>query len=177
MNKYWSDLLNDLEPYVAGEQPQDRSYIKLNTNENPYPPGPAVLEAIQDAAARLRLYPDPDARPLRRAIADFYSVGEDQVFAGNGSDEVLGLAFLAFFRNKPPVSFPDITYSFYPVYCRLFGIPYKVFPLTDQFQIDGSLIPGEAGAIVIANPNASTGACLTRAAVEAMLERFPRRAP
>lgn len=173
MNKYWSDLLNDLEPYVAGEQPQDRSYVKLNTNENPYPPGPAVLEAIQEATARLRLYPDPDARSLTKAIAEFYSLGEEQVFVGNGSDEVLGLAFLAFFRNKPPVSFPDITYSFYPVYCRLFGIPYRVFPLTDRFEIDDSLIPAEAGAIVIANPNASTGACLTRAAIEGMLERHP----
>src|SRR5690554_5273635 len=123
MSRYWSSLVNNLEPYVAGEQPREGGYIKLNTNENPYPPSPKVLEAIAKAADdRLRLYPDPECRMLCRLIADYYQVDVDQVFIGNGSDELLAFAFCAFFEKGSLVFFPDITYTFYPVYCRLFNI-------------------------------------------------------
>jgi histidinol-phosphate aminotransferase len=158
MSKYWSDRLHELSPYVAGEQPQDKSYIKLNTNECPYPPSDKVLDAIRSSITdRLRLYPDPDANALRQAIADYYSLGRDNVFVGNGSDEVLAFAFQSFFMNKAPIIFADITYSFYPVYCRLFEIEYRTFALTDTFELDINNIPAKSGGIVIANPNAPTG--------------------
>jgi len=158
MSKYWSDVVRNLSPYVAGEQPQDRSYIKLNTNECPYPPSDMVLNAIRSwISDRLRLYPDPDANVLRQAIADYYSLDKDNVFAGNGSDEVLAFAFQAFFMNKAAISFADITYSFYPVYCRLFEIEYRTFALTESFELDIDSIPPKSGGIVIANPNAPTG--------------------
>ncbi|MGI6116379.1 aminotransferase class I/II-fold pyridoxal phosphate-dependent enzyme, partial [Luoshenia tenuis] len=129
MEKLWSAVTQRLEPYVPGEQPQDRQYIKLNTNENPYPPSPRALEAIHAAAGDgLRLYPDPEALKLRRAIAQRHGLGIEEVFAGNGSDEVLALAFQAFFDPSRTLLFPDITYSFYPVFCGLFGIPYREVP-------------------------------------------------
>jgi len=171
MSKYWSDFLKDLSPYSAGEQPQDRSYIKLNTNESPYPPSAKVLDAIRDRVSdRLRLYPDPEAVALRQTIADYYSLQVDNVFVGNGSDEVLGFAFQAFFKNNKAIIFPDITYSFYPVYCRLFGIEYKTFLLTDTFAIDISLIEPGSGGIIITNPNAPTGSYLEVGSIETVLK-------
>ncbi len=163
MNKYWSDLTKSLDPYIPGEQPRERQYIKLNTNENPYPPSESVIKAIQAAADdRLRLYPDPGSHALTGAIARTYGVDEDQVFTGNGSDEILAFAFAAFFNqagngNPLPVLFPDITYSFYPVYSGLWNIPFKTIPLTEDFSIniDDYKIP--SGGVIFPNPNAPTG--------------------
>jgi histidinol-phosphate aminotransferase len=170
MNTLWSKQLDTLTPYEAGEQPQDKSYIKLNTNENPYPPSDKVLEAIRNAAdGDLRLYPDPYAQRLKQAVADFYAIDTTKVFVGNGSDEVLGFAFQAFFKKNDPLQFPDITYSFYPAYCRLFGIEYRTFPVTDTFEIDTDLIPDDCAGTIIANPNAPTGISLEREQIEAIL--------
>lgn len=172
MNKYWSKELEDLLPYVSGEQPRDRRYIKLNTNENPYPPADGILAAIQAAADDgLRLYPDPDATSLKQAIASFYGIETENVFAGNGSDEVLGFVFQAFFRQALPLVFPDITYSFYPSYCRLFDISYETFPLLGTFEIDTDTIPRKNGGIIIANPNAPTGIALDIGQITRLLER------
>jgi histidinol-phosphate aminotransferase len=168
-------------PYVPGEQPRDRKFIKLNTNENPYPPSPKVIEAIERVLSGegpgdpLRLYPDPLCTEFREAVAAAYGVKPEQVFPGNGSDEVLAFAFGAFFETPgtngssgtaeaaAPVLFPDITYSFYPVYARLWGVPYTPVPLKDDFSIDGGDYcgPGKAcGGVVISNPNAPTGRAL-----------------
>jgi histidinol-phosphate aminotransferase len=172
MNKYWSNTLKNLSPYQAGEQPQDKSYIKLNTNESPYPPSAKVLDAIKAKVSdRLRLYPDPEATQLRWAIADYYALQMDNIFVGNGSDEVLGFAFQAFFKTDKTVVFPDITYSFYPVYCRLFGIDYKTFPLTETFQIDIDLIDKDCSGVIIANPNAPTGSIVDTEQIETVLKR------
>jgi histidinol-phosphate aminotransferase len=174
MSKYWSDFLQNLSPYVAGEQPQDKSYIKLNTNECPYPPSEAVLDAIRERVSdRLRLYPDPDANVLRQTIADYYGLQKQNIFTGNGSDEVLGFAFQAFFMGKAAISFADITYSFYPVYCRLFGIDYKTFALTDSFELDINRIAAGTGGIIIANPNAPTGRGLACDKIRTVLENNP----
>src|SRR5690554_1934407 len=136
MSRYWNGLTKRLEPYTPGEQPQEKGFIKLNTNENPYPPSPKVKEAIAKASAdRLRLYPDPECNALREVIADYYRIEKEQVFVGNGSDEILAFAFCAFFEKGRPVLFPDITYSFYPVYCRLFNVDYREVPLNDEFRL------------------------------------------
>jgi histidinol-phosphate aminotransferase len=169
MSNYWNKRTKTLSPYVPGEQPRDRKFIKLNTNENPYPPSPKVIEAIQrvlaDGAAagdRLRLYPDPECRELREAIAARYGVKPEQVFAGNGSDEVLAFAFGAFFNNDAasPLLFPDITYSFYPVYAGLWNIPFRTIPVKEDFSInsDDYLVP--ADGVIFPNPNAPTGRLL-----------------
>lgn len=194
MSKYLSDLAKSLDPYVPGEQPKDKKYVKLNTNENPYPPSQKVLDAIATASADLRLYPDPDATAVREAIAKYYNdslklqggdvLDADNVFIGNGSDEVLAFVFPTFFKGKK-IAFADITYSFYPVYCALFEIPYKLLPLTDDFAIDMAAYTGggadvaaagEAGVIdadieglLLCNPNAPTGRALSLAEVEAIL--------
>ncbi|MGK0296773.1 MAG: histidinol-phosphate aminotransferase [Gammaproteobacteria bacterium] len=174
MNKFWSDNLDTLTPYEAGEQPQDKSYIKLNTNENPYPPSDAVLNAIKQATSdQLRLYPDPNALKLKQAIAKFYSIKTDNIFVGNGSDEVLGFTIKALFKKTGAILFPDITYSFYPTYCRLFDINFQTFPLTDKFEINIDLIPEDNCGIIIANPNASTGICLAADEIEEILKRHP----
>ncbi len=172
MNKYTSDYLDTLTPYTSGEQPKDRSYIKLNTNESPYPPSDGVLTAIKEAAdGDLRLYPDIKATKLKESVASYYSVNMDNVFAGNGSDEVLAYAFQAFFKKSRPIQLPDITYSFYPVYCRLFSIEYNIFPLTDTFEIDIDLIPDNNGGLIIANPNAPTGIYLDLDSIEKILQK------
>ena len=132
----WRNNLRDVEPYVAGEQPKMSHLIKLNTNENPYEPGEKVKEAIQAFDPfKLRLYPDADASKLKHLIAEYHGLDDKQVFIGNGSDEVLALTFLTCFNGKDPLLFPDITYSFYPVYCELFNINYKTMPLDDAFKI------------------------------------------
>jgi histidinol-phosphate aminotransferase len=175
---YWNERVSRLEPYVPGEQPQDRQFIKLNTNENPYPPSPKVLEAIQRAAGeRLRLYPDSVCTELREAAAAQYGVKPAQVFAGNGSDEVLAFAFAAFFASSkdgagatPPIRFPDITYSFYPVYAGLWDVPYEAVPVADDFSIrvDDYLQP--SGGLVLANPNAPTGLPLALPQLRRLIE-------
>lgn len=155
---YLSSLAQGLVPYQAGEQPKDQVYIKLNTNENPYPPSPRVREALQDAAGALRLYPDMDSTDLCRTIAELHDVSPQQVFIGNGSDEILAFAFAAFFAGKRLLA-PDVTYSFYPVYARLFGVHYETVALKDDFSVD---VPGlmQSAPIVLANPNAPTGRAL-----------------
>jgi histidinol-phosphate aminotransferase len=176
VSPYWNSLVKSLSPYVPGEQPQDRTFIKLNTNENPYPPSPKVIEAIKEAAGdRLRLYPDPSCRELREAVARRYGVKPAQVFAGNGSDEVLAFAFAAFFESiggeasgSPPeasgpvlpILFPDITYSFYPVYAGLWRVPCRTIPLTGDFSIDIEDYCVPNGGVIFPNPNAPTGRAL-----------------
>ena len=170
MKEFWSDRIRSLTPYTPGEQPKDRKFIKLNTNENPYPPAPGVLEAIRASAdAGLRLYPDPDASLLLQALAKAYGVEEDQTFVGNGSDEVLAFAFQAFFSQGDEIVFPDITYSFYPVYANLFGIRCRTVPLKEDFTVPVEQMQGSQG-VVIANPNAPTGIELPQSELRQILE-------
>ncbi len=171
MSTYWSELTASLEPYVPGEQPKDRTYIKLNTNENPYPPSPKALEAIREAAgADLRLYPDPTCDALCQTIADYYGFAKENVFVGNGSDEILAFAFPAFFSAKRPILFPDITYSFYPVYARLYGIPYETVPTDDLFRIDPKAYAAPNGGVILPNPNAPTARYLIVNGIKEILE-------
>lgn len=172
MSRYWSELARGLEPYVPGEQPKVQGLIKLNTNENPYPPSPKVTAVINGFdKERLRLYPDPNCDALKAALAEYYAVEHAQVFVGNGSDEVLALAFMAFFKQNKPLLFPDITYSFYPVYCKLFEIDYQQPTLNDQFEIvlEDYLI--ENGGIIFPNPNAPTGRLLGLDAIRQLLQK------
>ena len=166
----WQDNVRRVVPYVPGEQPQ-RPVIKLNTNENPYPPSPAAVAVLQAAdGAAFRKYPDPTAAELVNAISDVYGVPADQVFVGVGSDDVLGMSFLTFFASDKPVLFPDITYSFYDVWAELFRIPYRQIPLTEDFRIDPEDYKTENGGIVIANPNAPTSVALPTEAIRGILE-------
>ncbi len=165
---YLSPLAQNLTPYTAGEQPKDQRYIKLNTNENPYPPSPRALAAIMDAAQNLRLYPDMNSTALSKAIAKVNGVQEENVFCANGSDEALALAFAAFFAGKKLIS-PDITYSFYPTYSKLFGVDYQTIPLKSDFSVDTAAMH-KGAAIALANPNAPTGKLLETAEVEALLK-------
>ncbi|MCL2264834.1 MAG: histidinol-phosphate transaminase [Treponema sp.] len=161
MSEFWNQRTKNLSPYVPGEQPKDRLFIKLNTNENPYPPSPKVLEAVKNASDEsLRLYPDPECTALREAVAERYGVKLEQVFAGNGSDEILAFAFGAFFESAVPVLFPDITYSFYPVYADLWDIRYCKIPLCDDFSINIKDYKETCGGAVLPNPNAPTGIAL-----------------
>jgi len=178
MSRFWSRVVRDLTPYVPGEQPKLANLIKLNTNENPYPPSPKVLAAIQaelgDDAARLRLYPDPNADLLKGAVARRHGVTPQQVFVGNGSDEVLAHVFMALLKHDAPILFPDITYSFYTVYCGLYGVDYRTVPLTDDFNIDPADYCGRPnGGIVFPNPNAPTGCLLALDAIEQILRANP----
>ena len=171
---YWSPVVRGLVPYVPGEQPKVANLVKLNTNENPYPPSPKVLEAMHAAINdSLRLYPDPDASALKKAIADYYAVDSSQVFVGNGSDEVLAHVFLAFFKQAQPILFPDISYSFYKVYCGLYEIEYRTIPLNAQFQIDVVDYHHLNGGIIFPNPNAPTGCLLSLTAIESLLQANP----
>jgi len=170
---YFRQNIEALEGYVPGEQPTDPSVVKLNTNENPYPPSPRVLDAISAATGRLRLYPDPRATVLREAIAARYAVSPEEVFVGNGSDEILAHTFQALLKHDAPLLFPDITYSFYPVYCRLFGIAYDAVPLDQAMQIRIADYRRPAGAIIIPNPNAPTGIALSRAEIATLLDEHP----
>jgi histidinol-phosphate aminotransferase len=148
--------------------------VKLNTNENPLGPSPRALEAVRaEATDTLRLYPDPQANALRAALASYHQVRPEQVFVGNGSDEVLAHAFIALLKHDAPLLFPDITYSFYPVYCRLFGIAYEAVPLDQAMQIRIADYRRPAGAVVVANPNAPTGIALSRAEIVTLLEQHP----
>lgn len=170
-------MVHDLVPYVPGEQPRIANLIKLNTNENPYPASPCVVQAISIAAQQgLQLYPDPESSMLRQAIARHHGISAGQVFVGNGSDEVLAHAFFAFFQQDKPLLMPDVTYSFYQVFCQLYGIAAQVIPLDEALQIRVSDYSGAAaGGVVIANPNAPTGSALPLAAVEQLLQSQPRQ--
>jgi histidinol-phosphate aminotransferase len=172
--KFLSDTARKITPYVPGEQPQDKKYIKLNTNECPYPPSPEVIGALADfVGADLRLYPDPDMKALCREMAEYYHVPESYVFAGGGSDEVLGFAFMAFCNRGSDVYFPDITYGFYKVYADLFGQNIHEIPLDESFCINPDDYINLRGAIFIANPNAPTGIALERGEIERILKANP----
>ena len=174
MSKYWSPIVSTLKPYVAGEQPRIANLVKLNTNENPYGPSPRVLEAIAEATDdRLRLYPDPVALELRTAIATRYGVSVDEVFVGNGSDEVLAHTFVALLNHEKPLLYPDITYSFYPTYTQLFGIKDQPVPLNADFGVDIADYDISCGAIILPNPNAPTGSALPLADIEALVSGHP----
>ena len=176
MKKYWSARIRDMVPYVPGEQPKDRVFIKLNTNENPYPPSPKALEALREAADdRLRLYPDPECAQLRAAIAAAHGLSPEQVFPGNGSDEVLAFCFQAFFDPDRPVLFADITYTFYAVYAEYFGLTPRLIPLAGDFSLPvDPFCAGDAGGVVVANPNAPTGRAVDRADLIRILEANPQ---
>jgi len=168
---YWSNLTKGLEPYVPGEQPQDRKYIKLNTNENPYSPSPKVLDALNNFTLKdLRLYPDPECFDLREKLAEYHNIEKRQIFIGNGSDEVLAFSFMAFFNPGQAILFPEITYSFYPVYCNLFNIEYKTISMNEDFAINLSGFNMDNGGVIIPNPNAPTGICLTLKKIEEVLK-------
>ncbi|HSJ81108.1 MAG TPA: histidinol-phosphate transaminase [Thiobacillus sp.] len=174
MTRFWSAVVHGLTPYVPGEQPKLAKLVKLNTNENPYGPSPRVLKAVRaEAADSLRLYPDPGSDRLRAGIASLHNVDADQVFVGNGSDEVLAHAFMALLKHERPILFPDITYSFYPVYCGLYEIAYRTVPLTESFEIrvDDYLEPN--GGVIFPNPNAPTGCLLSLAEIERLLAGNP----
>lgn len=167
---YWSDAVRGLTPYVPGEQPKAANLVKLNTNESPYGPSPRVIEAVRaEAADTLRLYPDPDSTRLREAIGRLHGVTRDEVFVGNGSDEVLAHAFLALLKHGHPILFPDITYSFYPVYCRLYGIDFRAVPLGEDFVLQIGDYRQPNGGIIFPNPNAPTGRLLPLAEIERLL--------
>lgn len=172
MKEFWSGRIRGLTPYTPGEQPKDRQFIKLNTNENPYPPSPRALEAIRAAAGEgLRLYPDPEGAALRQALAELHGLRPEQIFVGNGSDEVLAMCFMAFFDRD--LLFPDVSYSFYPVYADLFHIPYREIPLDGEFGVDVADYLGNNGGVVVANPNAPTGRALPLADIVRLLEGNP----
>lgn len=174
MSKYWSPLTASLEPYVPGEQPKDKTYIKLNTNENPYPPSPNAIAAMKAVINEdLRLYPDPNSETLIQALAKQNGLSPKQVFVGNGSDEILAFAFASFFDPSKPVLFPDITYSFYKVYAKFYGITPKLIPLDEQFLLDVNQFKGEHGGIIIPNPNAPTAIPMPLADVKVLLDNNP----
>ncbi|MDM8524521.1 histidinol-phosphate transaminase [Desulfococcaceae bacterium HSG8] len=173
----FSERLKKLTPYVPGEQPRDRKYVKLNTNENPYSPSPKIREFLETCEIEsLRLYPDPLATELRERIAEKYGVKKENVFAGNGSDEVLSFAFYAFFDNSNGnLLFPEFTYSFYPVYCDFYAIQYQKIPLRDDFSVDAEAYIGtESCGIIFPNPNAPTGICLSIEEIIRILENYPK---
>lgn len=175
--RFWSPAVRELEPYTPGEQPKIQNLLKLNTNENPYPPSPKVVAAVQavlaDSADALRLYPDPDASELKQAIAYQQQIPVEQVFVGNGSDEVLAHIFKAFFVQDKPILYPDITYSFYPVYSQFFETTTKIVPLNDHFEIVVDDYKQANGGIIITNPNAPTSIALGLPAIEEILQANP----
>ena len=181
LKRFWSPEIRGLEPYVPGEQPKLDNLLKLNTNESPYPPSPKVVEAVQavlvNGADALRLYPDPDATALKQAIAKQQQVNVTNVFVGNGSDEVLAHIFKAFFVQAQPIVYPDITYSFYPVYCQLYGVQARTPALNENFEIDlADYLPessGLNGGVIITNPNAPTSIAMPLAHIEQILQANP----
>ncbi|HQT41785.1 MAG TPA: histidinol-phosphate transaminase [Polynucleobacter sp.] len=171
MSRFWSPVVQTLTPYVPGEQPQMERLVKLNTNESPYGPSPKALAAIaQQNNDDLRLYPDPEGLALKKAIAQLHGLDPKQVFLGNGSDEVLAHVFLGLLKQAKPVQFPDITYSFYPVYCKLFGITHEAIPLGSDFEIRVSDFTLPNGGIIFPNPNAPTGRAIPRSEIEKLLK-------
>ncbi len=174
MSRFLSDRFAQLKAYVPGEQPQDKSYIKLNTNESPYPPAPQVVEALsENEIDALRLYSDPECKQLRIALAKYYKVAPENIIVGNGSDEILSLAFMAFCDIKTGVSYPDISYGFYPVFANLYVISKREIPLRDDFSISVEDYCDVGTTVVIANPNAPTGICLLVADIETIVNANP----
>lgn len=170
----WEKAVRKVVPYVPGEQPKKEKMIKLNTNENPYPPAPGVAEAIQNLdVARLRLYPDPKVEKLVHAIAEYYGLQDNQVFVGVGSDDVLAMIFMTFFNSSKPIVFPDITYSFYDVWADMLRIPYEQIPLDENFRIVPSAYKRANGGVIFPNPNAPTGELMSLSAVEEILLANP----
>ena len=157
MSRDWYKNLRNIEPYIPGEQSKDKNIVKINANENPYPPSPKAMAVLKSFDANnLRFYPNANSTKLKEAIAKFYGVGVENVFVGNGSDDVLAVAFQSFFNSDKPIVYPDLTYSFYPVWCSLFGIKYKTYPVDDNFRINPEDYKEQNGGVVIPNPNAPT---------------------
>lgn len=173
MSSYFSKKYASLTPYTPGEQPRDMQYIKLNTNESPFPPSASVLEAVSGEAGNLQLYSDPACKQLSEKLAQLYGVKPEQVIMTNGSDEALYFAFMAFADEERPLCFPDITYGFYPVFAELCGIPYETIPLKEDFTVDHTDYIGVGKTVVIANPNAPTGLCLSLSEIEAIVSSNP----
>ncbi|WP_071057999.1 histidinol-phosphate transaminase [Pelistega sp. MC2] len=179
MNQFWSDFVKELKPYVPGEQPKEGEFVKLNSNESPYPPSPKAVAAMDKALAKgLELYPEAEATPVRETVAKYYGLTPDQVFVGNGSDESLAHLFNGLFcHNGKKILFPTITYSFYPVYAKLYSIPYTEVPLADDFSIDITpylaASPDEVCGIIFANPNAPTSIALSLETIERLLKEQP----
>ncbi|KGE03428.1 histidinol-phosphate transaminase [Pseudohaliea rubra] len=170
MSRFWSEVARGLSPYVPGEQPRHPRLVKLNTNESPYGPSPRVLAAVADTDGdSLRRYPDPDASALRAIIAAEFGLAAKQVFVGNGSDEVLAHTFLGLLKHPRPLAFPDISYSFYPVWCGLYGIEAQRVPLDAQLAIDVDAFPADCGGIILPNPNAPTGRLLGLDQIERLI--------
>ena len=174
MSRYWTDLVKRLTPYVPGEQRSGDDVIKLNTNENPYPPSEMVMQSIASVQPdALRRYPDPQSTELRKTLADYHNLTAEQVFVGNGSDEILALSFMAFFQGKPPLQFPEISYSFYPVYCDLLDITPDKIPLNTDFTLALEQFGGKCGGIIFPNPNAPTGVAVRCSQIEHLLQSNP----
>ena len=173
MSRFFSEKLSALVPYTPGEQPKDMRYIKLNTNESPFPPSEKAQKMAAEAAARLHLYPDPTCSALHKALADLYGLSPDEVLCTNGSDEILNFAFMAFCDQKNPAVFADITYGFYEVFADLNGVPYQKIPLREDFTINVEDYCHNNATIFIANPNAPTGIALKRAEIERILQANP----
>ena len=174
MSTFFSSYLANLSPYTPGEQPQDKKYVKLNTNESPYPPSPGVAAVLNSQeAADLRLYSDPECKELKKALAGYYGVEPENVYVGNGSDEALNFAFLAYATDGRGVAFADITYGFYPVFADLYHIPVQIVPLKADFSLDPKDYYGLNKTIVIANPNAPTGLALSRGEMEGIVKANP----
>ena len=174
MSRFWSPLVHQLTPYVPGEQPKIPNLTKLNTNESPYGPSPKVYEAIKQATNdTLRLYPDPQAQDLKQALADYTGLPANHVFVGNGSDEVLALAYQALLKQDKPLLFPDISYSFYPVYCKMYQVDYEQIPLDENFKINLADYQRPNGGIIFPNPNAPTGIALPLGEIRQLLDNNP----
>ena len=174
MSQFWNDKIKSISPYVPGEQPKDKKYIKLNTNENPYPPSPNVMKAVKSMDIEsMRLYPDPDVTLLKDEIAKYFNLTKEQIFVGNGSDEILAFIFMTFFNKQDKVYYPDITYSFYPVYSDLFDLTEVQIPLDSNFEIKIEDYFGLDGHIIITNPNAPTSIALTLNKIEAIIVNNP----
>ena len=173
MSRFFASKYDQLTPYTPGEQPKDQQYIKLNTNESPYPPSAKAQEMAAQAAATLQLYSDPECRLLTEKAAETFGVAPDEILFTNGSDEILNFAFMAFCDESHPAIFPDITYGFYPVFAKLNGIPYTEIPLREDFTINTAEYCGQNKTIFIANPNAPTGIALPLCEIEAIVKSNP----
>src|SRR5690625_754515 len=176
MNKFWSSMAKRAEPYIPGEQLNKENILKLNTNENPYPPSPKVIEAIKHEVGQgLRLYPSPTMEELRQTIAEYYGLEMENVFIGNGSDEVLAFSFMAFFEPGEQILFPNITYSFYPVYAKIFDVTYKEVPLQEDFTIDVKEFFDSEGGVIFPNPNAPTSIYLPLEQIEEIVKHNQKK--
>lgn len=173
MSRFFTKRLSELVPYTPGEQPQDKKYIKLNTNESPFPPSPGVLKSVSEEVEKLELYSDPECLELRRAMAKVYGVDPEYIIMNNGSDETLNFAFMAFADEEHPLAFPDITYGFYPVFAQINHIPFEEIPLAEDFSVNADDYVGINKTVVIANPNAPTGKCLPLTDIEKIVKSNP----